>query len=396
MIPYQQMLLGDAFTNYLQILTDVTLSPCMGYYLNMANNEKADPALGTVANENYAREIMQLMSIGTKVLNPDGTWPVDSNNLPIPTYQQSDVTAMARIFTGWTYAPGSAGSTPIFGAYINPDAPMVPFAAQHDTTAKTVMGYSAPAGLSITDDLNGVLSYLATHPNTAPFISKQLIQHMVKSNPSPQYVLRVATAFTQSNGDMPTVITAILLDPEARANDQGGNDQPTDGHLQEPALLIPAVVRAFAGQMTTANYYPSTLASMGQDLFNAPSVFNYYSPGFVVGGTGGLYGPEFQIDNPNAAVLRENFAANLTNSYSNPMLNNGPGTTVDLTPFLPLASNPATLVNAVDLTLTQGVMPQGLKTIIVNAVAADGDGPLHAVETAVYLTLISSYYNVWH
>jgi hypothetical protein len=148
--------------------------------------------------------------------------------------------------------------------------------------------------------------------------------------------------------------------------------------------------------MTTENYYPSTLDSMGQDLLNAPSVFNYYSPGFVVGGTGGLSGPEFQIDNPNAAVLRENFVANLTNSYSNPMLNNGPGTMVDLTPFLPLASNPATLVNAVDLTLTEGVMPQGLKTIIVNAVAADGDGPLHEVETAVYLTLISSYYNVWH
>ena len=396
MIPYQQMLLADAFTSYKQILTDVTLSPCMGYYLNMANNEKANPVLGTVANENYGREVMQLMSIGTKVLNPDGTWPVDSNNLPLPTYQQSDVTAMARIFTGWTYASSAAGSTPIFGAYINPDAPMVPYASQHDTTAKTVMSYSAPAGLSITDDLNGILAYLASHPNTAPFISKQLIQHMVKSNPSPQYVLRVANAFTQSNGDMPTVITAILLDPEARANDQGGNDQPTDGHLQEPALMIPAVVRAFAGQMTTANYYPSTLASMGQDLFNAPSVFNYYSPGFVVGGTGGLSGPEFQIDNPNAAVLRENFAANLTNSYSNSMLSNGPGTTVDLTPFLPLTSNPTTLVNAVDLTLTQGVMPPGLKTIIVNAVTADGDGPLHQVETAVYLTLISSYYNVWH
>ena len=102
MVPYQNMLLADAFTNYLQILTDVTLSPAMGYYLDMANNEKANPALGTVANENYAREIMQLMSIGTKVLNPDGTWPVDSNNLPIPTYQQADVTAMARIFTGWT------------------------------------------------------------------------------------------------------------------------------------------------------------------------------------------------------------------------------------------------------------------------------------------------------
>ena len=396
MIPYQEMLLGDAFSNYKTILTDVTLSPGMGYYLDMANNEKANPALGTVANENYAREIMQLMSIGTKVLNPDGTWPVDSSGLPIPTYTQSDVTAMARIFTGWTYASSSAGAAPIFGAYINPSAPMVPFGSQHDTTAKQVMTYYAPPGLSAQDDLNGVIGYLATHPNTAPFISKQLIEHLVKSNPSAQYVLRVATAFTQSNGDMPTVITAILLDPEARANDEGGNDQPTDGHLQEPALLIPAVVRAFGGQMTTANWYGSTAMTMGQDIFNPASVFNYYSPGYVVGGTGGLLGPEFQLDNPNAAILRENFVANLTNSYSSPVLTYGPGTTIDLTPFLALASNPTALVNAVDLTLTEGVMPQGLKTIIVNCVTADQNGTLHQVETAVYLTLISNYYNVWH
>jgi uncharacterized protein (DUF1800 family) len=129
MIPYQQLLLADAFTNYLQILTDVTLSPCMGYYLDMANNEKANPALGTAANENYAREIMQLMSIGTKVLNPDGTWPVGFEQPPIPTYGQADVTAMARIFTGWTFAASTPGRAPIFGAYINPNAPMVPFAA---------------------------------------------------------------------------------------------------------------------------------------------------------------------------------------------------------------------------------------------------------------------------
>ena len=363
----------------------------------MANNQKANPALGTVANENYAREVMQLMSIGTKVLNPDGTWPVDSNNLPIPTYQQSDVTAMARIFTGWTFASSTAGSPPIFGGYVNPDAPMVAIASQHDATAKTVMGYNAPAGFSPQADLSGILGYLATHPNTAPFISKQLIQHMVKSNPSPQYVQRVSTAFVQSQGDMPTVITAILLDPEARANDEGGNDQPTDGHLQEPALTIAGFVRAFGGQTTATNYFASNLTSMGEDLFNGPSVFNYYSPGFVVGETGGLLGPEFQIDNPNSAVLRENVVANLFNSYSNPMLSDGSGTVIDLTPFLPLASNPAALVSAIDLTLTQGVMPQGLKTIIVNAVTADQlQSPLHQVETAAYLTLISSYYNVWH
>ena len=284
MMPYQQMLLTDAFTNYRQILGDVTLSPAMGYYLDMANNAQANAAAGTAANENYAREVMQLMSIGTKVLNPNGTWPVDSNNLPIPTYAQADVTAMARIFTGWTNAPTTPGAAVNWGAFMNPNAPLVPYAPEHDTSAKTVMTYQAPAGLSATADLNGVLDYLAlTHLNTAPFISKQLIQHLVKSNPSPAYVLRVSTAFTNSQGDMPTVITAILLDPEARANDAGGNDQPTDGHLQEPALLISGVVRAFGGQMTPANYYSSTLAGMGQDVYNAPSVFNYYSPGYVVG-----------------------------------------------------------------------------------------------------------------
>ncbi len=396
MIPYQEMLLNDAFTNYTQILTDVTLSPCMGYYLDMANNEKADPVLGTSANENYAREVMQLMSIGTKVLNQDGTWPLDVNGLPIALYGEPDIQNMARIFTGWTYAAGSASQPPIFGAYINPSAPMVPFGSEHDTGAKTVMSYSAPAGLSPQDDLNGVLGYLAAHPNTAPFISKQLIERMVKSNPTPQYVQRVAAAFTQSKGDMPTVITAILLDPEARANDEGGNDLPTDGHLQEPALLIAGVVRAFGGQMTDQNWYSSVMASMGQDIFNPASVFNYDSPSFVVGGTGGLLGPEFQLDNPNASILRENFVANLTNSYSNPMLSNGQGTTVDLTPFLALAGTPATLVSAVNMTLTEGTMPQGLQTIITNAVNGDQNGALHRVETAVYLTLVSNYYNVWH
>jgi uncharacterized protein (DUF1800 family) len=398
MIPYQNMLLADAFTNFKQILTDVTLSPCMGQYLDMANNAVANPAAGTAPNENYAREVMQLMSVGTKVLNPDGTWPVDANGLPLATYQQSDVSAMARILTGWTWGPaqpgGNAGG---FGGPINPNAPMAPWPPQHDAGAKTVMGYAAPAGLSPQDDLNGILGYLAKHPNTAPFISSQLIQHMVKSNPSAQYVGRVSAAFTQSNGDMPTVIKAILLDPEARANDQATNDQPADGHLQEPALFLPGLVRAFGGQMNTGNFYASTMQSLGQDIFNAPSVFNYYAPGFGVTGTGGLLGPEFQIDNPNAAILRENLVGNLFNSFSTPVLSNGPGTTIDLTPFLPLAANPATLVEAIDLTLTEGAMPAAMKNIILTAVKANaGNGALYQVETAAYLTLVSSYYNVWH
>jgi hypothetical protein len=396
MIPYEQMLLADAFTNYRQILGDVTLSPGMGEYLDMANNAKANPAAGTAANENYAREIMQLMSIGTTMLNPDGSKQTGPSG-PVPTYGQTDVTEQARVFTGWTYAPKVAGGQPVWGAYINSSGPMVPYPAQHDTGSKNLInGYVAPAGLSPQADLTAALDNLASHPNVAPFISKQLIQHLVTSNPSPGYIQRVANQFTVSNGDMKTVLTAILLDNEARWNDAGGDADLTDGHLQEPALMLPGYIRAFGGQMTTANYYTSNMAGMGQDIYNPASVFNYYSPGYVVAGTGGLGGPEFQIDNPNSAILRENLVATFFNQYSNPVQSNGPGTTVDLSPLLPLAAAPATLVAALDLTLTHGTMPAAMKQIIVNAVTADINGNLHRVQTGIYLILTSSYYNVWH
>jgi hypothetical protein len=267
----------------------------------------------------------------------------------------------------------------------------------HDFGSKTLInGYVAPANLTVQQDLDAALDNLANHPNTAPFISRQLIQHLVKSNPTPAYVGRVANVFFQTKGDMQSVITAILLDQEARANDEGGNDLAADGHLQEPALLLPGYIRAFGGTMTTANWYASNMASLGEDIYSAPSVFNYFSPGYTVPGTGGLKGPEFQIDNPNATILRENLIATFFNQYSNPIQSYGPGTTVDLTPFLPLAANASTLVDALDLTLTHGVMPAAMKQIIVNAVNSDGLGSLHRVQTGIYLVLTSSYYNVWH
>ena len=396
MVPYQNMLIADTFTRYRKILGDVTLSPGMGQYLDMANNARANPNAGTVANENYAREIMQLFSVGTKLLNQNGTPMLDAANQPIPAYLQNDVAELARVFTGWTYAAKPGGQV-YWNAYINSSGPMVPFSSMHDFGAKALInGYSAAANLSPAADLNGALDDLATHPNTAPFVSKQLIQHLVKSNPTPAYVQRVADAFVQSSGDMGTVITTILLDQEARANDQGGAEQVTDGHLQEPALYLPGYIRAFGGQMSSANYYAPSLAALGQDLFNSPSVFNYFSPGYVIAGTGGLNGPEFQIDNPNASVLRENLAATFFNAYSSPIQTYGPGTTVDLTPLLPLATTPATLVDALDLTLTHGTMPAAMKQIVVSAVAADAGGNLRRVQTGIYLILTSNYYNVWH
>jgi hypothetical protein len=396
---YQQMLLTDAFVNYRQLLGDVTLSPGMGQYLDMANNGKANPALNVVANENYAREVLQLFSLGTKALNPDGTTQYDANNVPVATYTQATIGEFARVFTGWTYAPNQGNSVQ-WNTYVNQNGPMVPYASQHDTGAKTLLnGYVSPAGLSAQQDLNNALDNMYGHSNVGPFIGKNLIQHLVKSNPSAGYVQRVADAFNDNGlgvrGDMKALITAILLDSEARANDDGGAQVSSDGHLQEPALMIAAMVRAFGGQMLPSNYYSYDLHNLNQDIFNSPSVFNYFSPFFRAPGTP-LLGPEFQINTPNNAIIRANVVGNLFSAYNNPVQTQGPGTTVDLTPFLALASTPATLADALDLTLTHGTMPAAMKQMLINAITADASGNVSRLQTGCYLILTSGFYNVWH
>jgi hypothetical protein len=399
MISYQDMLLADAFTNYAKIMNDVTLSPAMGQYLNMANNAKADPAAGSLANENFAREMMQLFTLGTSLLNPDGTVQVDSSGFPLPTYTQFQVTEFARVYTGYTYAP-AAGQAVVWNAPVSVNGPMVPYPAEHDPGSKQLLyGYVSPAGISPQADLSNAINNILYHPNVGPFVATQLIQHLVKSNPSPAYVSRVAAAFDNNGSgvraDMKAVITAILLDPEARANDEGGNDQPTDGHLQEPALFIAGMVRAFGGTMNDYNYYAWDLQNLDQNIFSPPSVFNYYAPNYGVPGTT-LMGGEFQIDSPNAAVLRANEVSGLFGAWDNSVQTYGPGTSVDLTPYLYYASNPQELVNALDLTLTHGVMPAPMKQAIITAVEGETGGNLRRVQRAIYLILTSSYYNVWH
>jgi hypothetical protein len=401
MVTFQNTLLSDSFSNYRQIMEDVTLSPAMGQYLDMANNAKADPSIGSLANENYARELMQLFTTGTNLLNQDGSLQLDGNGLPIPVYSQFTITEFARVYTGWTYAP-TLGQPVVWGSYISDNGNMVAYAPEHDMGSKQLLsGYVSPMGAAPQQDLDNALDNIFNHPNVGPFVAMQLIRHMVKSNPSPAYISRVAAAFSNNGhnvrGDMQATVAAVLLDPEARANDEGGKDLTADGHLQEPALFIPAMVRAFGGQMTDENYYASELANLGEDLFNAPSVFNYYAPDYTVPGTS-LVGGEFQIHSPNNAIVRANEVASLMFSqYSNPVQSYGPGTTVDLTPFVALVATPSTLVDALDLTLTHGVMPATMKSQITSAVSADsGNGNVHQVQTACYLILSSSYYNVWH
>jgi uncharacterized protein (DUF1800 family) len=396
----------------------------MGSFLNMVNNAAANPVLGTVANENYAREVMQLFSIGTVMLNQDGSVQIGSDGLPIPTYNQTNVTELARVLTGWTFA--QSGVAPYWGAGINDgntdvNSPMVQMPQYHDNGSKTLLPdylngnggspYVAPAGLSQSADLSAALDNIFHHPNVGPFIGKQLIQHLVKSNPGPAYISRVAAAFANNGsgirGDMQAVITAVLLDPEARANDAGGNDQPTDGHMQEPALFMAGLIRAFNGTVNDQNYFAYDLGNMDQDIFNAASVFNYYAPNYVVPAgyiapqpANAPMGGEFQIFDTYTSIYRGNFVANLFGSFSSPLLNYGPGTSIDLTSYQAHYQNPAALVKAMDQTLTRGMLPATVKNIIATAVAAEDPAGYTAgmkqVETALYLIATSGYYNVWH
>ncbi|NJR71947.1 MAG: DUF1800 domain-containing protein [Gammaproteobacteria bacterium] len=216
MARYQQLMLDYAFGNYKDLLYAVTLSPVMGDYLNMANSNKPDPARGISANENYAREIMQLFSIGLYDLNLDGTLKKDASGNPIPSYSQTTVENLARVFTGWTYA--SANGTP--AVRNNPsyyEQPMQAVASNHDTGSKTLIrGFIIPASQSAALDLSMALDHLIAHPNVAPFISKQLIQRLVTSDPHPAYVARVAAVFNNNGqgikGDLKAVVRAILLD----------------------------------------------------------------------------------------------------------------------------------------------------------------------------------------
>src|SRR4051794_3113643 len=273
-LPYWRLLQQDAFVNYRQIMSDITLSPAMGHYLDMVNNDKPNPAKGTGANENYARELMQLFTIGLDQLNPDGTYKLDSAGQRIPTYNQDTIEGFARAFTGWTYAP-LPGATPKAHNPANFAAPMVAYEANHDRSEKVLLnGGRISAGGNAKADLGAALGNIFEHPNVGPFISRQLIQHLVTSSPSPNYVRRINAVFANNGfgqrGDIAAVVKAILMDPEARQGDSGSGAVVAQ-HLREPVLFMTAVLRAMHSTVTTTNGLPAHASNMGQNPFYSPS-----------------------------------------------------------------------------------------------------------------------------
>lgn len=390
---YQQLLTNDAFTNYRQILYDVTLSPMMGHYLNMANNNK--PAGANTPNENYAREVLQLLSIGLYQLNQDGTLKTDLSGQPIPTYDQDTIEGFAYTFTGWTYplVPGAAPRNNNPSYYLGQ---MYVVPQNHATTAKELLdGYIIPATQTATTEsanreLNQAIDNIFNHPNVGPFISRLLIQRLVTSNPSPAYVGRVAAVFNNNGqnvrGDMKSVIKAILLDPEARGEVK---TDPAYGHLREPVLYVTGVLRAL-NATSDGDLSPQT-NTMGQNLFYSPSVFNYYSPNYKLPGKE-LYGPEFGIQTTAAAINRANFINTVTYSRINTATG---GTTVDLSALQAVASDPSKLVATLDQLLMHNSMSPAMRGVVTAAVTnIPAANTLQRAQAAFYLVATSSQYQV--
>ncbi len=323
MADFYDRLLQHSFGNWRDLLRDVSLHPAMGFYLSHLQNRKADPEENRFPDENYAREIMQLFSIGLFELNPDGTRKIDEDGNDIPTYDNTDITNFARIFTGFSYGGDTNDiETPwkfFFGDWVW-DEPMKAWIGEHDTDSKTLLrGQVLPAfaddpGRTPMDDFEDAIDNLYYHPNVGPFICYRLIQRLIKSNPSPGYVQRVSQIFDDNGqgvrGDMKSVVTAILLDPEARS--LAALDDPHSGRLREPYLRWVRLVKSLGAKSGNGTFLIpdwSHLEEMGQRLMSSPSVFNFFLPDFVATGEmadADLVGPEFQILTATTAMATQN------------------------------------------------------------------------------------------
>ncbi len=420
MMPYVQTLDRNAFGNFRRLLKDMTLTPAMGNYLDMAISTQQNP------NENYAREILQLFSIGLDLLNQDGTPMLDGMGNHIPSYNQATIGNFTKIFTGWTFCNQTCANSQI--GLVNYRDDMIANPANHDATSKTLLNYPGatpiiPAGQTPEQDLDSALDNIFYHPNVPPFISKSLIQQLVTSNPTPAYVGRVAAVFTDNGrgirGDLKAVIRAILLDPEARGNNK---TDPDYGKLREPVLFVTNVLRQFN---PTANNNISVPAScnglsdgvinpitqpLDQDVFNPPNVFNYYSMQYIIPNTP-LSGPEFGIFSTGTALKRPNFVNQMappnvvgtSGILAAPTTPSVPtnipcGTRIDLSRLQALAAADATgasLLDTLNREMMHGTMSAPVRNAFLTAIQAVAvANTLKRARTALYLVATSSQYQV--
>jgi len=400
---YGNLLADDAFGNFRQIMNDVATSAAMGEYLNMLDSNA--PAAGEIANENFARELMQLFTTGLYLLNADGSPQLNAQGEPEPVYTELQVQAYARALTGWTYANSTGGVPTSFpNGMPNYDQPMQPVAFAHDLSAKALLnGVTLPAGQTAQEDLSGVIDSIFNHPNVGPFVGRQLIQHLVTSTPSPAYVGRVAAVFANNGsgvrGDMKAVVTAILNDPEARAADT--DPTANDGHLREPILYFAGIMRALQftnvnsqGRYDVATSYTSPL---GETPYGAESVFNFFPPSYIIPGTT-LNAPEFAQENTAAATLRMTLADSIVRNHLTTF-------NIDMSPTSLLgmiasatgnaATDSANLVTALNILFTHDQMTAPMQTAIA-ANAAHLTDISQRVRVSTWLVISSNFYKIEH
>lgn len=421
---YQDILIRNAFGNYRDILLEITYSPAMADYLTYLNNRKRDPRTGRMPDENYAREILQLFSIGVVELNLDGTPKLDAQGQQIESYNNDDIVGLAKVFTGLRFGPGGNGTR-------GPDSNYMPLqvhAPWHSDSEKSFLGTTIPAGTLGDESISRAIDTIFAHPNVAPFVSRQLIQRFTHSSPPPEYVERVATAFetgrfraiggqqfgSGQRGDLQATLAAVLLEPTL-FSEPSGSQSMAFGKVREPILRFTHWVRAFnVSGINASNEHSlgdtsATDDSLGQQAFRSPSVFNFYRPGYVAPGT--LSGaqniavPEFQIVNESSSVGALNFMTDFAFDRTRTQDSNIATFTPDYSQELTLATDAQALVDHLDDLLTGGRMSDSEKSDIVNIVSnmehrSSGtpeqlaEDELRIVQTAVTLVLNSPSYAV--
>ena len=407
MVRYLNALRAGAFGSYRELLEQITLEPAMGTFLNMANNVGMGPSGAITANENFARELLQLFTLGTYKLNDRGE-RVLVGGVPQPAYNEGDVKAFARTLTGWTYPSPSGCPTNVGGKLpARYDGPMIPCQQNHNSAKATLLVYPGAPAAGVTTDgatarkhLEEALDNVFYHPNLPPFVSKQLIQHLVTSNPSPEYVARVVDKFKDDGstlhrrGNLRVVIRTILLDPEAR--------NPTVlasyGRLRAPAELLTRVLRALAvavdstGGKTPGTYLNQRSGLLGQSVPKPPSVFSYYPPDQPAPGSD-LVGPEFGLLDTNTITQRAAFLHALlhTNVFTNAGIDVGAGLAL-------VPGTPVELIDWIDQHLLHGKMstgPAGLRTTLTEALADSRSGDANAKKRlALFLTILSPEFEI--
>ena len=383
---YMDLLETYAFSDYRSLMQQVSTSAPMGEFLTFRGNLKANPTTGALPDENYAREIMQLFSIGLVQLNNDGT-PKLVDGKQVNTYEQDDILGLARVFTGWDYdLAGGDTNTPDFKR-----RPMKQVPSRHESGAKSFLGNTIPAGTDGVRSLQQALDIVCSHANVAPFISRQLIQRLVTSNPSPAYVARVATTFANDGngkaGNFKAVIKAILLDDEAR-NPAKLND-PAFGKLREPILRFTAWARAFNVSSPNETWpvgdTSDPASRLGQSPLRSPTVFNFFRPGYsppnTLIGSASLVAPEFQITNESTVIGYINFMQRVVAGGISDL-------SADYAALLPKTDDAASLLDELNLVLAANRIDASIIAKLRSAIDTMPKGTDAARRNRVYAALV--------